>query len=467
MANGSHGIELRGAATAPRIGGNRGFFGRMFEGLDPFSPTDAKLRRLADGMKDTAAFQPQGDNPNLPAGFTYFGQFVDHDLTLDRSPLSEQEQDPEAIENFRTPRFDLDSLYGRGPRFDGRMYTPGSGRTKLKEGRNTGAGLEREDLPRDGDGLALIGDERNDENVIVSQLHLTFIRFHNRVVDRVRRKQGLQDRALFREAYRIVRWHYQWVVVHDFLRRVVGKPMVDDILRPNATVPVKLDFFSPGAKAFMPVEFSAAAYRFGHSAVRGRYVINQTVPELPIFSGKKNPGQLEAFHGERPMPRFWTVSWPFFFELDRFESQLSRKIDHKLAPGLFTLTGQDPGQRSLALRNLRRGRQLGLPSGEDVAEAMGEQKLTRAQLGASPPTPLWFYLLREAAVKGDPPGQRLGPVGGRIVAETFLGLMLADEQSYVSQRPTWTPEDDALGQRPVTDMARLIRFAAPKQARRF
>jgi hypothetical protein len=467
MANGSHGIELRGAAVAPKIGGNRGFFGRMFEGLDPFSPTDAKLRRLADRMKDAAAFDPQDDNPNLPAGFTYLGQFVDHDLTLDNSPLSEQEQDPDAIENFRTPRFDLDSLYGRGPRHDGRMYTPGSNRTKLKEGRNTGAQLEREDLPRDGDGLALIGDGRNDENVIVSQLHLTFIRFHNRVVDHVRRKQGLTEDKLFREAYRIVRWHYQWIVVHDFLRRLVGKQMVDDILKPSAAVPVKLDFFSPGAKAFMPVEFSAAAYRFGHSGVRPTYDINQTVVGLPIFSRKKNPGPLEAFHGNRPMPKFWTVSWPLFFELDRFAFQRSRKINDKLAPGLFTLTGQKPGERSLALRNLRRGRQLGLPSGEDVAEAMGEQKLTRAQLGAQPPTPLWFYILREAAVKGDPPGQRLGPVGGRIVAETFLGLMLADEQSFVSKRPKWTPEDDKLAQRPVTDMARLIRFAAPKQARRF
>ena len=170
----------------------------------------------------------------------------------------------------------------------------------------------------------------------------------------------------------------------------------------------------------MPVEFSAAAYRYGHSQVRASYDLNDTVTGVPIFASADRPGPLEHLGGFRRLPALWTIDWPFFFKTTAGATpQLSRKIDTSIAAPLFKLPGL-PGRRpSLPLLNLRRGRALGLPSGQDVAAAMGAAPLTTAQLGLSridlpaagraqleAATPLWFYLLREAAVLGR--GERLG-----------------------------------------------------------
>lgn len=448
-------------------------FGRMFHDLPVFEPPRAFLRDLAEGMRETERKQTSaGDNPNLPAGYTYLGQFIDHDLTFDRSSTLEQMLDPGQLRNFRTPRLDLDCLYGRGPRNSPALYDRRSAGTKLLVGRNPdvdedGTRLERADLPRNQEGVALVGDPRNDENVIVSQLHLLFIRFHNRVVDFVEDRDGLKGADLFKDAHRLVRWHYQWIVVHDFLDRLVPKGMVQEILTPEGTPRVQLRFYRPERRfPFIPVEFAVAAYRWGHSAVRVTYLINDIVPELPIFSREEDPHPLSAFHGERRLPEAWTVRWPFFFELDAEGPQLSRKINTKLADGLFHLPGEEEEMESLALRNLRRGKALGLPSGRRVALAMSVEPLTQEELGFEKPAPLWFYVLREAALKGKPKGQRLGPVGGRIVAEVLLGLLAFDRLSYLNVEPDWTPEKEPLGDKPVETMADLIRFAAPKQARR-
>ena len=453
-----HGVAMpRGQTGVPLSPLHEGRFGRMFRDPQPLAPGQAAIGALAKLVKESGS-GAAGDNTKIPAGYTYFGQFVDHDITFDPTSDLAKQNDPDALVNFRTPRFDLDCLYGSGPDDDPFMYewsSPTNRRVKLLVGRNPSSGdFDIADLPRNQQARALIGDHRNDENIIVSQLQLLFIRFHNKVVDRTRKNQKLAGGELFREAQRITRWHYQWIVVHDFLQRIVGKETAEAVLQPaTSSEPARtaLNFFDPKNNPFMPVEFSGAAYRYGHSQVRAAYDLNDTVRGVPIFAAADKPQPLEHLGGFRRLPAAWTIDWSFFFKTSAgAKPQLSRKIDTSIAPPLFKLPGLPGDRPSLARLNLMRGRALGLPSGQDVAEAMGAPPLTPAQLGLADidlpaagrealaqATPLWFYVLREAAVLGK--GERLGMVGGRIVAEVLVGLLEGDPQSYLRRKPAWTP----------------------------
>ena len=450
----------------------------MFRDPQPLRPDDTSLAALAKLVKESGS-AASGDNAKIPSGYTYLGQFVDHDITFDPQSKLEKDNDPDALIDFRTPRFDLDCLYGSGPDDDPFMYewsSPSNRGVKLLVGRNPTAGgaFDRDDLPRNRQGRALIGDPRNDENIIVSQLQLLFIRFHNKVVDRTRKNQRLEGAALFAEAQRITRWHYQWIVVHDFLERIAGKEIARAILKPGTTAApaatTHLSFFEWQNNPFMPVEFSGAAYRYGHSQVRAGYDLNDIVTGVPIFVSADKPGPLDHLGGFRRLPAAWTIDWSLFFKLTAGGTpQLSRKIDTSIAAPLFKLPGLPGARPSLPLLNLTRGRALGLPAGQDVAAVMGAAPLTAAQLGLSkidlPPaaraqreaaTPLWFYLLREAAVQGK--GERLGMVGGRIVAEVLVGLLAGDPQSYLSRKPTWKPILPSAKKGDFT-MSDLVKFA--------
>jgi hypothetical protein len=264
----------------------------------------------------------EGDNPAIPSGFTYFGQFVDHDITFDPTSSLDRFNDPEGLRSFRTPRFDLDSLYGRGPDDQPYLYDqddPDGAKLLIGKVRNDDGTIRREedDLPRNGEQeRALIGDPRNDENTFVGQLQLAFIKFHNEVVNHVRAEQPtLKEGDLFKEAQRLVRWHYQWVVIHDFLPRIVGRSLLDRLLirEPEGHETVKLRFYRPRFRAFMPLEFSVAAYRFGHSQVRGGYKINELVPGLPTFKPGPLVDRRQDFRGFRGLPPQWTIGWPFFW----------------------------------------------------------------------------------------------------------------------------------------------------------
>lgn len=208
---------------------------------------------------------------------------------------------------------------------------------------------------------ALIGDPRNDENIVVSQLHLAFMKFHNAVVDAL---AGTADGDLFDEACRVVRWHYQWVVVHDFLRRIVGGDVVDDILagtgdtyaiatgtgaRHAALPKVGLRFYRYRRRPYMPVEFSAAAYRFGHSMIRPFYDLNTVVGGVSIFS-TDDQSELSDLRGFRERPARWEIEWDRFFPFPGATGlQHSRLIDSALAPGLDRLPPNlDPHGTSLA-----------------------------------------------------------------------------------------------------------------------
>ncbi len=454
--------EPRGIKRVPRSPLSEGRFGRLFRHLDPAPElSDEQLKALAKKMRE-----PKGggklDNPRIPAGYTYFGQFVDHDITFDPVSDLQRKNDPDALVDFRSPRFDLDCVYGAGPADQPYLYDQPA-RLKLLIDKKNVKG--EPDLQRNAEGVALIGDPRNDENIVVSQLQLVFLRFHNKVAAKVAADKSVPKEKKFVETQKLVRWHYQWVILEDFLPRIAGKDAVKDRVKRNkktGEVEIDLRWFRPKKNPFMPVEFSVAAYRFGHSMIRPTYDLNQIVTNRPIFLPAEKVGELDDLRGFRPLPGAWTIDWSFFLENAPGKAkkpQLSRKIDTNLAGGLFDLPGFADSESSLAFRNLKRGQALRLPSGQAVAKRMGVKLLTAKQLGGAPePTPLWFYILKESEVTGgQQKGQQLGPVGGQIVAEVLLGLLKGDQRSFVNARPDWKPTfGSKAGKFTLSD---LVRFA--------
>jgi hypothetical protein len=494
-----HHGKVRGADLGPRSPLFEGRFGRMFRSLPPaeFSPAD--LRALAKEMiKPEPHPTPADDldaeeNSGITAGYTYLGQFIDHDLTFDPASSLQQQDDPDALVDFRTPRFDLDSVYGRGPadqpylyRDDGVHMLLG---VPLSSANDAGAhGLPRNAPEGGGPARALIGDKRNDENVIVSQLHAVFLRFHNKVADLLTQGSALPD---FEEAQRFVRWHYQWVVLNDFLPTIIRPDVLAGVAphigkKTNVLVdPPDLRFYKPKKDAFIPVEFSVAAYRFGHSMVRPTYRLSPTTDELPIFS-TSGPSLV----GFQPFPTELGIDWGKFFRMDSRPAigptrrLPAYKIDTSLVDPLGNLPSSvaDDPPPSLAERNLLRGLRMGLPSGQVVAMAMGvplipdtELKVgkateedsgsNRALTAISPAftksAPLWYYILAEAQqqFQNDSTAIRLGPVGGRIVAEVFIGLMLEDKHSFLRQNALWQPFAEFRASDGTFGMADLIRAA--------
>ncbi len=406
-------------------------FGVMFKDLGAYGPPDGLLRDLAAQMGETAGAPL--DNPGVPAGDTFFGQFIDHDMTLDRTPMPEQQLDPKGLTNFDSPFFDLGSVYGGGPGTDPGMYEPDGKHLRVTR---TAEGVD--DLPRRADGTAILGDARNDENLILAQLHLLFLKFHNRCLD-------LRLAGTLAEAQRLTRWHYQWAIVHDFLVNVAGSDVVARFL-PGTPPIVRREFYKPvnPTRPMMPIEYSVAAYRFGHSMVRAGYTLN-SAGGAPMF----DPVQPDL-RGSRPLPAALQIEWWRFFPVPGAPAgprNQARLIDGKLAIPLLNLPPtvvSDP-MVSLAERNLVRGKRLGLPAGQDVARAMGVVPLSNDELGMPDPrhagwagkAPLWFYVLREAEIRQA--GRRLGPVGGRIVTEVILGILNCDQNSFLRARTPFRP----------------------------
>jgi hypothetical protein len=447
--------EPRGIKRVPRSPLFEGRFGRLFRQLKPAPElSDKELKALAEKMREPKGGGGKLDNPKIPSAYTYFGQFVDHDITFDPVSDLQRKNDPDALVDFRSPRFDLDCVYGAGPADQPYLYDQPA-RLKFLIDKSNVKG--EPDLQRNAEGVALIGDPRNDENIIVSQLQLTFLRFHNKVAAKVAADKSIPKELRFEEAQRLVRWHYQWVILEDFLPRIVGKgPLKDRVKRKKGEIEIDLRWFRPKNNPFMPVEFSVAAYRFGHSQIRGRYDLNQVVQDVPIFLPKEKVGELDDLRGFRPLPGAWTIDWSFFLDGVSGKAgspQLSRKIDARLSGALFDLPGFPQAESSLAFRNLKRGQALRLPSGQDVAKRMGLKPLSGKKLDAPEPTPLWFYILKESGLNG---GQQLGPVGGQIVAEVLLGLLKGDQHSFVNARPEWKP---TLGSKGKFTLSDLVKFA--------
>jgi hypothetical protein len=447
-------------------------------------PVGQRLHR--DIRVKVARAMTDGTNADgtIPAGYTYLGQFVDHDLTFDRTAVQLGETiSPVDLLQGRSPTLDLDSLYGVGPSdpVSRRFYRDD---LHLKIGRTTRIG---NDIARDGFDLprglgstvnakrkAVIPDPRNDENLAVAQHHLAFIRLHNRVASRT--PSSLPPEERFRRARKRVVLHYQWMLRTDYLPRICDASVVDDVFTNGRKI------FEVGASPLsmptMPVEFSVAAFRLGHSMVRDAYDWNARFPDGGgsldlLFTFSATSGDLG---GNPTLPSNWIADWRRlypFTKIDhpelappRGEFNRARTINTVLVDPLAALpigsfggTSADLGtiEANLAFRNLTRAHMLKLASGQQMADFLSSRgvpvtKLTAAQIrngldGASlaalttdqrttflTRTPLWFYVLREAELNGG----RLAGVGARIVAETFHRAMEGSMFSIV-RTPDFRP----------------------------
>jgi Animal haem peroxidase len=464
-------------------------FGYMFDSLQndpanrlpPTPETVLALKQLAQVMTDMTENLPGGGatgpgDSTIPAAYTYFGQFLDHDITFDQASLGvEALAEPgllplaslDGLKNSRSSTADLDCVYAVPPegRDGDRMVvgrvTPlnGTGRPVLRIAGKS----DRNDLPRQGrssdpglDRAAIIGDPRNDENTIVAQLHTAFLKAHNSLVDEGRSFDAAREALILR---------YQAVILNDFLRRICDAAVVDDVLAKGPT-------FWQAKSAdhlIMPVEYSVAAYRFGHSMVRQKYDFNEnfrnefvaTFQQLFSFTALSGLiGEVVTDGGFDTLPDNWIIEWERFLPIGKTAPQMARLIDPRLTDQLFFLRntlGQPeggefpPGSQAqqlapmLAMRNLLRGYLFGLPTGQAVARLMGVAPLEGPALIAALPTPqlqaaaapfatatpLWFYVLAEAGNQAGPGGRHLGAVGSRIVAETLWNLVKHADISFL------------------------------------
>jgi len=264
----------------------------------------------------------------------------------------------------------------------------------------------------------------------MAQLHLALLKVHNLLVDRLR-EDGVPGAELFDEARRATTWHYQWIVLHDFLPRLVGAELVDELLEEGP-----LYFATDGQEPFIPFEFADAAYRYGHSQIRHLYAVGDE--QLPLFPD---------LVGFRPVPADRRVDWSTLFDLPgRPSAQRAKKIDGRLPRSLIDLplavTGEtEEDLHSLAVRDLERGSGIGLPSGEAVARELGVEPLEPDELALPDEwvgeTPLWYYVLKEAEARAN--GDELGPTGARIVGDVLVGIVESDPESFLSVDPSWRP----------------------------
>ncbi|GIL26371.1 peroxidase family protein [Actinocatenispora comari] len=411
-------------------------YGRMFPQLEPLAGDPKSLLRAGDpgGVCDAGAALDRltgtaGDDATEAAGWPFFGQLIAHDITADRSPVGGA-TGPDHLRNARGPKLDLELLYADGPIGSPFLFD-------LEDPAKFLLGPGGHDVPRNQQGVALIGDPRNDVHLFSLSLHVALLRAHNRIVDRLR-TAGVAEADLVDAARVTLTWHHQWIVVHDFLPRLVGADLVEQVLAEGGR------WFAPEpGHGYIPLEFADAAYRYGHGQIRHSYRLVAGGPAVPLFPDLTGFG---------PLPAERRLDLAQIFDLPgRPPAQRAKRLDGRLATSLIGLPRQVTGEvetddyRSLAVRDLIRGETTGLPSGEAVARLLGAAPLTADELGQDWPhgTPLWYYVLKEAQHRGD--GDRLGPVGGRIVTEVLIGLLRADPASYLSLEPDWRPHLPAAG----------------------
>lgn len=405
-------------------------------------------------------FDGKSLDSEIPAGYIFFAQFIDHDITLDTT--SDLRQDPpldaaavSKLPNIRSASLDLDCVYGFGPEASPHIYDP-ERPGRLAENPNG------YDLARSPDGVALIGDPRNDENIFVSQMQLLFHRFHNKLYNERVREGGGGKR--FEEALKQARYHYQWLVLFDFLKRLcdreVYKFAVNRLVSGNDPLIYAPDIHG---KLTMPVEFSVAAYRVGHTMVRSEYAANGENLDIELFDERFGTLGFTAY------PEDLVIDWRYLLDVAKCLSpRMSKAIDPLFADEIQDLPvvpSKNPNDRALAFRNLLRGNALGLASGQDAAAALNSAGYTMvdpafdlrldeipgagwsrldavASSGGTSPlrsqTPLLYYILRESEIASG--GKRLGPVGSAILLEVFGGMLSFCETSFLHAESDWNPD---------------------------
>jgi hypothetical protein len=484
-------------------------FSRLFEGHHPGCP-EAVLIELAERMKDKDENRPRTPM-SAPSGYIYFAQFVDHDLVFDPTNVNDpgvHVREPEETENKHTPRLDLETLYYNRL---GTAVHPRDALLKIgpTDPGGTGEQPTQDDLPRGSDGLADIYDERNDVTLLIAQLHVLFLKFHNRIVQYLKagkiESAGPQGGTFFEQAKRLVKWHYQWFVRYDFLPTMVQPDVLYDI----ALHWPKL--YRPPEKAEaenvrLPVEFTLAAYQFGHSAVQRKYTLNEQLGFQPFsltmqLTGRGGFTGLPGNYQHKSLPAMAVVDparmfgWAlggrknFADDIDTLIIKDLFEIRAEIAD-VFFLTGfsgvkgggKSPSTRpslNLPLTTLRHGSLVGLPSGQEACALAGVQPLGRDQIGRDAETtnflrrngildrtPLFYYLMREAEVAGrctpdGYPAKCLGPLASRIVAEVLMGVLAADPDSivYSDWRPPLVDFGNGTSPASIDTLMQLSRFA--------
>ena len=432
-------------------------FCKLFPGLQGviLSEDEAEILGGPGGLMHD--FDGQSPDCQIPAGYIFFAQFVDHDITLDTvsglRDVPKSDDEIRGLPNIRSASLDLDCVYGFGPEGSPHIYdTERPGRLAVN--------ANGFDLARAAGGTALIGDPRNDENIFVSQMQLLMHRFHNKIFNE---RIGRETSNRFEEAQQQTRFHYQWLVLFDFLKRLcdrdVYKFAVHQLVHGSCEYPY---FFRPDehGKLCMPVEFSVAAYRVGHTMVRSVYAINDQHLDVELFDERF--GTL----GFSSLPEALQVDWRFLLPVeDCVVPRMSKAIDPLLADELQDMPhpivdSNNPRDRALAFRNLMRGNALSLPSGQAVAGELADRgypidpgfdlqldgvagwsKLDAIDRGGASSlretTPLFYYILRESELKNG--GQRLGPVGSAILAEVFGGMLAFCKTSFL-HADHWNPD---------------------------
>jgi Animal haem peroxidase len=470
------------------VGGREETLSRSLEAAAPpfrFSRMGPKGTQLTEATRRKLGFAMTagGGGPSqIPAGYTYLGQFVDHDLTFDKTAVMLGEDvSPSELLQARSPSLDLDSLYGAGPGdpASAKFYKPDG--VRLKTGKTEAIGPDKArqdfDLPR---GLgstkkakrkAVIPDPRNDENLAVAQTHLAMIRFHNRVAQSL--PGPLTPAQRFAQARELVVKHYQWMLRTDYLPRICAPTVVRDVFK-NGRKAFEVGV-PPTSVPTMPIEFSIAAFRLGHSMIRGAYDWNARFPGTDgfLFFLFDFSGVSGNLGGGLALPSNWIADWRRLYDFkEAGRNDLARpvnkamRIDTTLARPLHSLpTGSfggpevdfDDPRADLAFRNLTRAKMVKLATGQKMvtflkSKGVNVTKLTAAQIregknGASlgsltntqrssvvQTTPLWFYTLREAELNNG----KLKGAGARIVAETFHRAIEGSQHSIVRDK-TWRP----------------------------
>lgn len=502
-------------------------------GLFPGTSEDETVQRL---KQFEAVFRPP-ELParlrmQLPAVYTYFGQFVNHDMSaptggmlvnvaslspagimgsLDLPGLFKEWRAADIepildhfVNEHETP-LTLSSLYGDGPDSDDpevqALYA--DDRLHFRLAQTIGLSAERfgaitktppglihrnqgaHDIPRDGT-RALIADRRNDSNLILCQLHLALMLLHNKAVDAL--QPGIPDRvALFAAARQLVNLHYQWCILNDYLPHLLA----DGVL---ATVLADAPRLRTNA---VPMEFTTAAFRFGHSMVGESYDFNPNFGFQGRIKAAATLKELFDFTSHAGMrgqavqlPDHWVADWNRLTRLSPDGATQSERIDLDFSVTMLNLVGEGASltHGSIFFRNILRGFHRRIPFGQQLASAYKLPVLSDAQIAAALPpktmvpddgnlrelardmgilthTPAWVYFLAEAQVLSG--GERLGPTASHIIAETFVGLLRHNPMSVLNVMGGWHPGSSPLktaAAQPLDSIRALILFAVARTA---